>query len=136
MFWSCRRLEHALDERRVAVLDDLADTAVARGAPRCRGGPERRAPSPYRDLGAIQPIRWRWLRRYVGLQAKEPAQAGECIQGHALAGAPGASVSGYSTMGGSLALRNPSNTEVAEALNLRTATASEEVCDVVVVGGG
>jgi thioredoxin reductase (NADPH) len=39
-------------------------------------------------------------------------------------------------MGGSLALRNPSNTEVAEALNLRTATASEEVCDVVVVGGG
>ena len=37
---------------------------------------------------------------------------------------------------GSLALRNPSNTEVAEALNLRTATASEELCDIVVVGAG
>jgi thioredoxin reductase (NADPH) len=39
-------------------------------------------------------------------------------------------------LGGSLVLRNPSNTEVAEALNLRTATASEELCDVVVVGAG
>ena len=37
---------------------------------------------------------------------------------------------------GSLALRNPSNTEVAEALNLRTATASEDLSDLVVVGGG
>ena len=39
-------------------------------------------------------------------------------------------------LGGSLALRNPSNTDVAAALNLRTATASEEPCDVVVVGAG
>ncbi len=39
-------------------------------------------------------------------------------------------------LGGSLALRNPSNAEVAEALNLRTSTASEDVCDVVVVGAG
>jgi thioredoxin reductase (NADPH) len=39
-------------------------------------------------------------------------------------------------LGGSLVLRNPSNTEVAEELNLRTATSSEELCDVVVVGAG
>ena len=39
-------------------------------------------------------------------------------------------------IGGSIALRNPSNTEVAKALNLRAATASEELCDVVVVGAG
>ena len=39
-------------------------------------------------------------------------------------------------LGGSLALRNPSNSEVAEALHLRTATASEDLCDIVVVGGG
>jgi thioredoxin reductase (NADPH) len=39
-------------------------------------------------------------------------------------------------LAGSLALRNPSNTELAEALNLRTATTSDEVRDVVVVGGG
>ena len=37
---------------------------------------------------------------------------------------------------GSVALRNPSNAEVAEALNLRTATASEDLYDVVVVGAG
>jgi thioredoxin reductase (NADPH) len=39
-------------------------------------------------------------------------------------------------LGGSLVLRNPSNSEVAEALHLRTATASEDLCDLVVVGGG
>jgi thioredoxin reductase (NADPH) len=39
-------------------------------------------------------------------------------------------------LNGSLALRNPSNAEVAEALNLRTATAPEELSDVVVVGAG
>ena len=39
-------------------------------------------------------------------------------------------------LGGSLVLRNPSNSEVAEALHLRTATASEDLCDIVVVGGG
>jgi thioredoxin reductase (NADPH) len=39
-------------------------------------------------------------------------------------------------LGGSLAMRNPSNAEVARALNLRTAAASEELCDVVVVGAG
>ena len=39
-------------------------------------------------------------------------------------------------LGGSLVLRNPSNIEVAEALNLRTATASEEPWDIVVVGAG
>jgi thioredoxin reductase (NADPH) len=39
-------------------------------------------------------------------------------------------------LGGSLAMRNPSNAEVAQALNLRTAAASEELCDVVVVGAG
>ncbi len=37
---------------------------------------------------------------------------------------------------GSLALRNPTNREVAEALNLRTSTSSEEVCDTVVIGAG
>jgi thioredoxin reductase (NADPH) len=37
---------------------------------------------------------------------------------------------------GSLALRNPSNSEVAAALNLRTAARSDEICDVVVVGAG
>jgi thioredoxin reductase (NADPH) len=37
---------------------------------------------------------------------------------------------------GSLALRNPSNSEVAEALNLRTATASEQLSDLVVIGAG
>jgi thioredoxin reductase (NADPH) len=36
----------------------------------------------------------------------------------------------------SIVLRNPSNVEVADALHLRTATASEELCDVVVVGAG
>jgi thioredoxin reductase (NADPH) len=39
-------------------------------------------------------------------------------------------------LGGSLVLRNPSNSEVAEALHLRTATASEDLRDVVVVGAG
>jgi thioredoxin reductase (NADPH) len=39
-------------------------------------------------------------------------------------------------LSGSLALRNPTNHEVAEALNLRTATSSERVCDTVVVGAG
>jgi thioredoxin reductase (NADPH) len=39
-------------------------------------------------------------------------------------------------VGGSLVLRNPSNAEIAEALHLRTATASAELCDVVVVGAG
>jgi thioredoxin reductase (NADPH) len=39
-------------------------------------------------------------------------------------------------LGGPVALRNPSNVEVAAALNLRTATASGDVCDVVVVGAG
>ncbi|MCW3015517.1 MAG: cyclic nucleotide-regulated FAD-dependent pyridine nucleotide-disulfide oxidoreductase [Solirubrobacterales bacterium] len=39
-------------------------------------------------------------------------------------------------LGGSLALRNPSNSEVAEALHLRPASASEELCDTVVVGAG
>jgi thioredoxin reductase (NADPH) len=37
---------------------------------------------------------------------------------------------------GSLALRNPAIHEVAEALNLRSATAPEQVCDTVVVGAG
>jgi thioredoxin reductase (NADPH) len=36
----------------------------------------------------------------------------------------------------SIVLRNPSNVEVADALHLRTAAASEELCDVVVVGAG
>jgi thioredoxin reductase (NADPH) len=39
-------------------------------------------------------------------------------------------------LGGPAALRNPTNTEVAEALNLKSATASEELCDIVVVGAG
>jgi thioredoxin reductase (NADPH) len=39
-------------------------------------------------------------------------------------------------LGGPVALRNPTNTEVAEALNLKSATASEELCDIVVVGAG
>jgi thioredoxin reductase (NADPH) len=39
-------------------------------------------------------------------------------------------------LGGSIALRNPSNADLAEALNLRTATASEELWDIVVVGAG
>ncbi|MDX6657884.1 MAG: thioredoxin reductase [Solirubrobacteraceae bacterium] len=39
-------------------------------------------------------------------------------------------------LGGADVLRNPSNTELAEALNLRSSTASEELCDVVVVGAG
>ncbi|MEA2219347.1 MAG: thioredoxin reductase [Solirubrobacteraceae bacterium] len=39
-------------------------------------------------------------------------------------------------LGGSLALRNPSNAEVAAALHLRAATASPDVCDLVVVGAG
>jgi thioredoxin reductase (NADPH) len=39
-------------------------------------------------------------------------------------------------LGGSLALRNPTNHEVAEALNLGTATSRERVCDTVVVGAG
>jgi thioredoxin reductase (NADPH) len=38
-------------------------------------------------------------------------------------------------LGGSLAMRNPSNHEVAAALNLTTVS-SEEVCDTVVVGAG
>jgi thioredoxin reductase (NADPH) len=37
---------------------------------------------------------------------------------------------------GSLALRNPAIHEVAEALNLRTATVPDEMCDTVVVGAG
>jgi thioredoxin reductase (NADPH) len=37
---------------------------------------------------------------------------------------------------GTLALRNPSNRDVAEALHLRTASTSERVCDAVVVGAG
>ncbi len=39
-------------------------------------------------------------------------------------------------LGGPVALRNPTNTEVAEALNLKSATTSEELCDIVVVGAG
>jgi len=39
-------------------------------------------------------------------------------------------------LSGALALRNPSNQDVAAALNLRTATSSEDVCDTVVVGAG
>lgn len=39
-------------------------------------------------------------------------------------------------LSGSLALRNPTNNEVAEALNLKPATSSEQVCDAVVVGAG
>ena len=39
-------------------------------------------------------------------------------------------------LNGPLALRNPSNSELAEALHLRKATASEELCDIVVVGAG
>jgi thioredoxin reductase (NADPH) len=37
---------------------------------------------------------------------------------------------------GSLALRNPSIQQVAEALHLRTGRSAEEVCDMVVVGAG
>jgi hypothetical protein len=37
---------------------------------------------------------------------------------------------------GSVALRNPSNIGVAEALNLRPLPAPEHVCDTVVVGAG
>jgi thioredoxin reductase (NADPH) len=37
---------------------------------------------------------------------------------------------------GALALRNPTNHEVARALGLRTATSSEQVCDTIVVGAG
>jgi thioredoxin reductase (NADPH) len=37
---------------------------------------------------------------------------------------------------GSLALRNPTNHEVAEALHLRTATSPDRICDIVVVGAG
>jgi thioredoxin reductase (NADPH) len=39
-------------------------------------------------------------------------------------------------LNGALLLRNPSDTDAAAALNLRTATASEELYDVVVVGAG
>jgi thioredoxin reductase (NADPH) len=39
-------------------------------------------------------------------------------------------------LNGSLALRNPTNQEVAEALNLRTPAAPEQVSDTVVVGAG
>ena len=37
---------------------------------------------------------------------------------------------------GSLALRNPTNSEVAQALNLRPAASFEGVCDTVIVGAG
>jgi thioredoxin reductase (NADPH) len=37
---------------------------------------------------------------------------------------------------GSLALRNPTNREVADALSLRAASSPEQVCDTVVVGAG
>jgi thioredoxin reductase (NADPH) len=39
-------------------------------------------------------------------------------------------------LAGPIVLRNPSNAEVADALHLRAAAASEELCDVVVVGAG
>ncbi len=39
-------------------------------------------------------------------------------------------------LGGPVALRNPTITAVAEALNLKSATTSEELCDIVVVGAG
>jgi hypothetical protein len=39
-------------------------------------------------------------------------------------------------LGGPLALRNPTNGEVAEALNLRPARAPTRVADVLIVGAG
>jgi thioredoxin reductase (NADPH) len=65
------------------------------------------------------------------LDLETDSQADQLLQGLSIA--PGETPL---VLRGSLALRNPTNREVAEALNLRTATSSERVCDTVVVGAG
>ena len=65
------------------------------------------------------------------LNLETDAQAEALLQGLSIA--PGEAPI---VLRGSLAMRNPTNHEVAQALNLTTSTSLDRVCDTVVVGAG